>query len=78
MSSKQSRYTYEKLKDLTNDAFTNHSFLDCLISANVTPVFKKDEPTDRENYGQASVLPLLSKVFKTVNLWPTKKIYGWI
>ena len=68
MSNKQSGCTYEKLKDFTNDAFTNGTFQDCLISANLTPVFKKDEPTDRENYRQASVLPLLSKVFKTVNL----------
>ena len=50
MSNKQSGCTYEKLKDFTNDAFTNGTFQDCLISANLTPVFKKDEPTDRENY----------------------------
>ena len=50
MSNKQSGCTYEKLKDFTNDAFTNGTFQDCLISTNLTPVFKKDEPTDRENY----------------------------
>ena len=32
--------------------------------ANITPVHKKDEPTDKENYRPVSVLPLLSKVFE--------------
>ena len=32
--------------------------------ANITTVHKKDEPTDKENYRPASVLPLLSKVFE--------------
>ena len=32
--------------------------------ANITPVHKKDEPTDKENCRPVSVLPLLSKVFE--------------
>ena len=32
--------------------------------ANITPVHKKDEPTDKETYRPVSVLPLLSKVFE--------------
>ena len=32
--------------------------------ANITPVHKKDEPTDKESYRSVSVLPLLSKVFE--------------
>ena len=32
--------------------------------ANITPVHKKDEPTDKKNYRPVSVLPLLSKVFE--------------
>ena len=32
--------------------------------ANITTVHKKDEPTDKEKYRPASVLPLLSKVFE--------------
>ena len=33
-------------------------------TANITPVHKKDEPTDKENCRPVSVLPLLSKVFE--------------
>lgn len=40
------------------------SFYDCLKSANITPVFKKDEPKYKENNRPVSLLPLLSKVFK--------------
>ena len=32
--------------------------------ANITPVHKKGEPTNKENYRPVSVLPLLSKVFE--------------
>ena len=32
--------------------------------ANITPVHKKNEPTDKENYRPVSVLPLFSKVFE--------------
>ena len=32
--------------------------------ANITPVHKNDEATDKENYRPVSLLPLLSKVFE--------------
>ena len=37
---------------------------DSLKIANITPVHKKDEPADKENYRPVRVLPLLSKVFE--------------
>ena len=39
------------------------SFPDSLKLANITPVHKKHEPTDKENYRPVSVLPL-SKIFE--------------
>ena len=33
---------------------------------NVTPVHKKDDPTDKANFRPISVLPLLSKVLEQV------------
>ena len=42
-------------------ALINH---DCLKQANVTSIFKKDDPLDKENYRPVSILPLLSKVFE--------------
>ena len=45
---------------------TNGKFPITLKNANVTPVHKKDDPTDKTNFRPVSVLPLLSKVFERV------------
>ena len=42
------------------------NFQSLLKNANVTPVQKKDDPTDKTNFRPISVLPLLSKVFQRV------------
>ena len=47
-----------------NKSFTSGEFPDCLKQANVSPIFKKDDPLDKENYRPVSVLLLLSKVYK--------------
>ena len=52
------------LRDCINDCLLKGSFLDSLKLANITPVHKKDEPTDKENYRQVTVLHLLSKLFE--------------
>ena len=44
----------------------NGKFPITLKNANVTPVHKKDDPTDKKNFRPISVLPLLSKVFERV------------
>ena len=44
----------------------NGKFPVTLKNANVTPVHKKDDPTDKTNFRPISVLPLLSKVFERV------------
>ena len=44
----------------------NGKFPITLKNANVTPVHKKDDPTDKKNIRPVSVLPLLSKVFERV------------
>ena len=41
-------------------------FPDSLKFGNITPVHKKDEATDKENFKPVSVLPFLSKVFEKV------------
>ena len=52
------------LRAWINDCLLKGSFPDSLKLANITPVHKKDEPTDKENYRLVSVLPLLSIIFK--------------
>ena len=61
---KRSGFTYQILTDCINDAINKGVFPDSLKTANITPVHKKDKPTDKENYRPVSVLPLLSKVFE--------------
>ena len=36
----------------------------CLKMANVTPVYKKGNSSDKDNYRPVSVLPNLSKIFE--------------
>ena len=55
--------------DLTsciNEAITNNKLLDSLKLSDITPVFKKLDPSDKANYRPVSLLPLLSKVFEKI------------
>ena len=52
------------LRDCINDCLLKDSFPDRLNLGNITPVHKKDEPMDKENYRPVSDLPLLAKVFE--------------
>ena len=62
---KQSRFTYEMLTDCINDAIVGENiFPDSLKFADITPVHKQDETTNKENYRPVSVLPLISKIFE--------------
>ena len=63
---KQCGFTYQMLTDCIIDALSQGIFPDSLKFANITPVHKKDEATDKQNYRPVSVLPLLSKVFEKV------------
>ena len=63
---KQSDFTYQMLTDCINDALSEGIFPDNLKFANITPVHKKDEATDKENYRPVSALPLFSKIFEKV------------
>ena len=59
---KEWEFTFEILTKCVNRSFASEEFPDCLKQANVSPIFKKDEPLDKENYRPVSILPLLSKV----------------
>ena len=47
-----------------NNALSSCSFSTALKYADVRPVFKKDDKTDKENYRPISILPNLSKVYE--------------
>ena len=56
--------TAETLQQLFNQALTARQFPSNLINADVTPVFKKNNPLCQGNYRPVSVLPIISKVFE--------------
>ena len=56
--------TAETLQQLFNQALTTREFPSNLKNAYVTPVFKKNNPLNNENYRPVRVLPIISKVFK--------------
>ena len=42
------------------------NFLDKLKLADTTPVFKKNDPLEKEDYRPVSVLPVVSKIFERI------------
>ena len=61
---KECDFTYEKLTNCINNSLSEGFFPDSLKRANITPVHKKNDPLDKENYRPVSILPLLSKVYE--------------
>ena len=47
-----------------SEATRNNKFPDSLKIYDLTPVYKKLDPSDKANYRPVSILPLLSKVFE--------------
>ena len=54
------------LKDIINDCIDNSVFPDELKLADMTPIFKKVDPTIDKNYRNISVLPVCSKCFERI------------
>ena len=54
----------EKLANIFNECLINGKFLDTLKRADVTPIFKKGNDNENENYRTVSMLSTFSKVFK--------------
>ena len=59
---KESEFTFEILTNCINRSIETDCFPDSLKEANITPIFKKDDPLDKSNYRPVSILPLISKV----------------
>ena len=61
---KECDFTYEKLTNCINNSLSEGLFPDSLKRANITPVHKKNDPLDKENYRPLSILPLHSKIYE--------------
>ena len=46
---KEWKFTFEILKQCINKSFTSGGFPDWLKQADISPIFKKDDPLDKEN-----------------------------
>ena len=59
----------EICKDLANcinESIKKNKFPNELKAADITPIFKKEDPLNKENCRPASVLPTISKIFERV------------
>ena len=55
------------LTDCINDVIVGEDiFPDSLKFGDITPVLKKDEAINKENYRPVTVLPLISKIFERI------------
>ena len=64
---KESReYCSDILQKLFNKTLSNKEFPDELKFADVTPIYKKDDPNKSKNYRPVSVSPVVSKVFEKI------------
>ena len=63
---KNSENCFFYLTNCINEAIRNNKFPDSLKLSDITPVYKKLDPSDKANYRPVSVLPLLSKVFEKI------------
>ena len=68
----------ETLQNLFNECLITDNFPDNLKLADITPVFKKKDPLNKENYRLFNVLPSISKIFEThakTNKWLYKEFF---
>ena len=54
------------LTKITNSSIRNGCFSDEFEAAEVTPIFKKNDDSDKENYRPVSVLPRVLKVIERI------------
>ena len=57
------------IKEITfiiNDCIEKEIFLDDIKLANVSPIFKKEDSNNKENYRPISILPHTSKAFERI------------
>ena len=66
----------EALTKLFNNTILTSDFPDKLkvVTLDITPIFKKDDPQKSKNYKPISILPVVSKVFETL-LYNQKSLY---
>ena len=54
------------LYPILNNGIQDCIFPDKLKLADITPLYKKDDKTDKKNYRPVSILPVVSKIFERI------------
>ena len=63
---KESKFCFLELTSCINESLTNNILPDTSKPSDITPVFKKLDPSDKANYRPVNILPLVSKVFEKI------------
>ena len=63
---KSAKVSASVLHKLFNYSIKKSDFPQNLKLANITPVYKKNDPLDKTNYRPVSVLPVVSKIFERI------------
>ena len=63
---KSSKVSASVLHKLFNDSIEKSDFPQNLKLADITPVYKKNDPLDKTNYRPVSILPVVSKIFEII------------
>ena len=54
------------LANCINECIKQNKFLNELKIADITPIFKNEDPLDKSNYRPISILPTVSKIFERI------------
>ena len=54
------------INDMYNDCIENEIFPDNLELVDVSPIFKKEDNFEKENYWPVGILPHMSKLFERI------------
>ena len=63
---KETKFCFSELKNCIKKSLTNNKSPHSLKLSDITPVFKKLNPSYKENYIPVTILPSVSKVFKKI------------
>ena len=63
---RESQFCFPELTNCINESLTSNKFPDTSKLSDITPVFKKLDPSDNANYRPVSILPLVSKIFEKI------------
>ena len=58
----------EPIRNCINSSISTGTFPDELKMADIVPVFKKQDPSDKAKYRPIILLPLISKIFEKSSL----------